>query len=570
MKKKGKSSHSLERFKKAVSNLEQFATQNENESIPNLQNIDLEGDEIIAKRGSSLERSVELTRSFFQGLFTKVPTGNKKNHQIQKKLFESIQFLKTHYRILHKLEEGSNEEKEVAEWALDAILRYNNVVDKKTITKNLKNRIACFVLKKSGFQLDEELFQNRIEIPRQHTVEYKTVEKETQKKMGSHLFSKAYLPTRSEMDLLRMKSLSLAKNHAKIPDALKKTLFSHVLRAPIVASEKKMEEDKETVVEMEQTFKALPGEVIKVKGFFKRDENSLITSIAIPDSFSLSTHSSQTGFPDPSQHTGVSFCDTLLPALPLRMDKLVLYKKVYESKEEIARGLLPNGQYNEIAKKHLLLKRETFQKYENELQAAHKKWMHTVFKASKEECSIDLQRTNFSFDTLTETYHTLSECMKSSFNKLHTFALDQHHEELLQKEGKLRLEICQNFLKEEFESIISKPLPVSWTHSMGQLLSKASVPILLQQLSEKVGFAPPLMREFERKIQSWAFMQLSAFCHELKELKFETHEDVLENLLFQLEKETHLFEVESLELFDDSSVQVVQELEFYYNSQYYQ
>jgi hypothetical protein len=577
----------LEKLQAAIQDLEHFADLNEDAPIPSVQNLEVEDDHLVAKPRSPIEQTIQLTRYFIDSIFSDHPRQEERKAQVQQKLLESIQFLKTHYRIIQKLKHGTQAEQEVADWALKAINRYNAIIKKaKEEPRSLRERAARFLYKKSGVAIDDELQRNTIFIPQEHVVRLESAESpSTTEKITALLpqmreTGKQLKPTQPEIDLLRMKSLSLAKKTGKFPQSLQKTLNSMIWSAPIIATPV-----SEETVSVEQTFKALPGEVIKVKGEFKRDAKSPVPSVPIPESFHMSTQAIQTGFPDPLQHTGMALTEHLIPALPLRMDFLEYFQHFYHLMQQIAHELLPEGALNQRAKQSFKLRYDAFAQFRAELLPLHKTLLFAIAKAANHpdisgdkygkvfnQFLSELEQADNPLEKLAAEHDKINTIfIKAPFDRLHEEFLSEHHPQHAVREPRQVLQLCQTLMDEAIQHAIEQQGPLSeYAAVMGALLKDASKAIILQQLSEKIGFPPPLLNNFEQKVQTWAYMQVFGFHHELIETPFETPEQMSEFLKGVLLLEISLFKGESFELLDHPAVTLVQELELYYNSQYYQ
>jgi hypothetical protein len=104
----------------------------------------------------------------------------------------------------------------------------------------------------------------------------------------------------------------------------------------------------------------------------------------------------------------------------------------------------------------------------------------------------------------------------------------------------------------------------------GPLLGKAYQSIGLQYLSEKMGFPPPLIGDFERKLQICAYKQLLTF---MDDCEAEKHhiidpDQIKNDLLIRWESDLQTLQTE---LDEEKSIaeSIVDELEVYYNTRYY-
>ena len=606
---------SIQDLESAIQNLEEFANQNEAEAIPNVQNLDVEGDLIIPKSTSGLDKTIDLIGSIFP---TSREKHNEKRLQVQKKLLESIDFLKTHYRTINKFKKGSVEQQEWASWAQKTINRYNTLIAKSKIAPHsLKERVVQFFYKHSGLSLDEEIKKVKIDIPHDFSVHFDSAHKagkppthlpeNTSEKIVSFLQHTKMTPhklTKQEEELFLMKTISLGKSN--MPSGLRNTLTSLIREAPIKTtlaspkSHEQSESDSASIISLEQTITAFPGEKITVQGSFKRDARSPVPSVPIPDSFHVSTKSTQTGFPHPSQNTGWSLSNSLIPECPLRLDQLPLFDIIYEKKKKIASALLPEGSLNEKAKLLLKLKTEAFEKQVKTFLDQHQTLSQAIVDSAPcspmvSDQAKEVLKAYFNFlkdredayDLLCQTYQVLNALfIDRPYDHLQSEWLEKHNPEIISRDPKASCQACMHILDNELdkskEEVIahiknasgeSERIILEYLLSFGQIIGTASKAIILQQLSEKIGFPPLLLNDFEQKIQSCTYKQLLAFQEEL-EMDTNAQSDVFvakmqELLQHQLEREIILFKAESCDAITDRATAITHELEFYYNARYY-
>lgn len=165
--------------------------------------------------------------------------------------------------------------------------------------------------------------------------------------------------SQNEADAFRMKAITLMKSKGIPFD------FRALRNIPILASESSL---NTSILSCYQLLSPFPGEIIELKGSFKR--NGIKDSTPIPDSFHILPHpSQQSGFPHPSQHNGWAL-DKALVEHPLTPEEIV-QRKLFLAKE-----LMPNGSLLEQAKEHLKQKRNGIAS--SELIALHRKLAHAL------------------------------------------------------------------------------------------------------------------------------------------------------------------------------------------------
>lgn len=598
----------------AIQNLEEFANQNESEQVPNVHNLDVDGDLLVSKSTTGLERTIDLIGSIFPNAREK---HNERRQQVQKKLLESIEILKTHFRTINRFKKGSQEEQDWAKWAQNTINRYNTLIAKSKLTpQSLKERVVQFFYKHSGLSLDDELKKVKIDIPHEFTVHFESSKTKsssenhhdnTSEKIISLLQHTKMTPhklTKQEEELFLMKTIILGKS--TMPSGLRQTLNSAMRETPIktVLATPSVPEQSGTetasIISLEQTITPFPGEKITVQGSFKRDARSPVPSVPIPESFYVSTKATQTGFPHASQNTGWVLSNVLIPECPLRLDQLPLFDSIYEKKKKIASALLPEGTLNEKAKRLLKLKKEAFEQKSSLYLTLHQTLSEAI--VSSAPCSESLMKQakeiipayfnllknqHNPFEILCQTYQVLNALfIERPYNHLHLEWLEKHNLEINSRDPKISCHACILVLDSELDKVNEEMIahiksPVSeyancileYLVCMGQIIGTASKAIILQQLSEKIGFPPLLLNDFEQKIQSCTYKQLFAFHEELAS-NIDSHPDLnvaaaQDFLQRQLEQEIILFKAEACDSLQDQSVSITHELEFYYNSRYY-
>lgn len=614
---KNKKKKPLDDLKIAIQNLEKFAHFNEGESIPNVQNIKVEGNTLVSKDLSSLEKTIDLFKSFFSKSREK---RQKKSLAVKKTLIESIESLKTHYRIIHMLKRGNEAEQELAKRALKSIQRYNSLIGKVELApQRIKERAVHYMYQKSGFILGEDFKKNKIEIPHESSLPFnrsicnlseEDIFHTTSQKISSllkHVQISTYIPTKQEQEMFLMKTICLGKN--TLPAALSKSMRDLICEMPIHVTSsnfKGIENTGEGIVKFEQSLSTLPGEIIKAQGSFRRDARSPVPSVPIADSFQIFTDVIQTGYPHPSQTTGWSLSNSLIPDCPHRTDQMALFEPLFEIKKTQALELLPAGALNEKAKHLLHLKKTVFSKHSSFFLKKHLLGMEKFIFACEEYNSsltqeaLDslapffelLEKQPEAFDLLSHTHHLINTLfIDRPFEIFHKRWLEDKDPDIFHEDPKCRYQACLNILEEVMANSmreISKQMEVllitsestsreniillDYVLKMGRLIGLGARALILQQLSEKIIFPPPLLNDFEQKIQAFVFKQLLSF---QEELEFPLGSpDQLETLIKEtmttnLEEQIALWQADTCDAVQDISIDITHELEFYYNSRYY-
>lgn len=593
----------------AIQNLETFTKENESESFPHVQNLEVHNNQIQSAPTSDAAKTIDLIAS----LFTKRHQQHKeKRHKVQNTLLESIEYLKTHYRIIIKRQHGTKAEQEWANRARDTINRYNKLINKagEKPTK-LGDRVARFVYKSSGLILGEEICHTKIEFPHEFSVYYKSQKIEGQEipkqqltvtKVSSVLEGqkmKHVKPTDKQRDAFLMKAIKSAEN-VGLPQALCQALNSMMREAPVSATSMPRADDEQgaaAIISLEQTLTPLPGEEIHIEGAFEHVEQARIPSTPVPGSFGVSAKARQTGFPHPSQHTGWSLSSVIIPDYPLQLERLPLFETAYKSKGIVASELLPAGKLNEQAKKLLKLKKEAFDINGKQMIKLHESLARCFIKASGS--SIEKADTIISdyFDSLS-TLHSSFELLTATYHLLNHFFIEIPYEQLyLEWQELSNPAIVSGSLKNRYNAclkVLNKSLDkaeeevhkrkqfaihdlekktYAFILVIGPIIGAAAHAIILQYLSEKIAYRPIPLSLFEQKIQTCVFKQLLDF-HE--ELSFDLNLPHKEQIVFlqkrleeQIKKDISILKADSTDALAGKATKIAHELELYYNFRHF-
>lgn len=244
------------------------------------------------------------------------------------------------------------------------------------------------------------------------------------------------------------------------------------------------------------TLSPLPGENYIFKGAFKR-----LGKRSLPFSFEITTEATQTAFPDPLQYLGF-FCNALIPEVePL--------SKLLEKKARIANALLPQGEYNQIAKKQLEQKKALFTEHRAELLTLHQRLLQHLIK--------DPQIDSLTLEQLAHLYRKFA-----------------HH-------------FIEN--PETSPAPFENQLLMQFGHALGAPCQA----ILMQHLYE--------LTDFEKKLQSLLYRQLLTFFQELEEKK----ELTLDWIKWQMEAEIALFTTPFSDELTEKALHICESLREYFH-----
>lgn len=528
--------------------------------------------EIGATKDPSLEKIVSLMRGYFK----------KKQSNNFQEIKRAIALLKSHYRFIEKLSSGTPQEQKLAASVLAAIEQYNQVIETVHEKPNsLNQRVQHFLLKESGNLPPQEL--SKIVLPRTLFFQVGYNEKDkaqenilkrinpyfaaSQKITGlipSIVTSLANVPhlSRQAVELFHMKALSLIERHGLLS---KSDARSAMRKANIQTSL------EGTHCHVSCTLSPFPGHSIAITAVFEKSPSNTgskdIFDLPKREEFQLTLTATHTGFPHPSQYIGWALHD-LVPPYPHLIEELVLLKPYYQRKIAAAQQLQPQGKLIPIAQHMQLKKREEAHAFKPEyLDLQQELWL-TIARAASPKAHdavvqaffSELSRVEDFFDYYAQTCFILNESFVARpFAKLEMAWLEKGKIQPLAFLGTEVEKAKQEILlqKQASESTLEQHT-LEFILVMGSILATPCHRIMLQHFSE-MKFAPPMLDEFEQKIQASAYIQLAAFLQELEGIPFELNSEV--------QKQIALF---SAEAFDEENVsEIVNELEGYFNSRYY-
>lgn len=558
----------------AISNLEQFARRRKSSSL---------SDVILPIFSSKAKAKFE-----------------SKKADVRNDVLQAIKTIKSHHFFIEKLKKGNDDDKKLADSIQLAIKQYHAVLDEQhDVPMQWSERLARFL---SGSSLTQDLKPYRINLPNISNVQWLHLQNDkADARIQSAFLSNFKSASESildpllvhEGDALRMKASTLIRQHGITFKTISEALAS-VRNAPIRAT---YDPDSNTST-LYLHLNVLPGTVIKVQGSFKRNEKE--SSVPISDSFKLSLENSQNGFPFPAQYTGWAFHSALIPAFPLEIDQMLLFKPLYESKAAMAQTLLPNGK-NVFQAKHLIeLKKQAMNRHSVEFCEFHKTLALSFIENAPKIENYDknqaqetvekyfalIQGLPNALEYISEAYQLLNDYFVASpFAKLQEACHEKSNEDLFHTDVNVIQNAAFDFLDREFEHALEV---LSLEHKTSQLelmqgtiefvvcLARTLTPsfyaILLQNSSETLRCAPPMLDDFAQKIQLSMYSQLKSFEEELSLdiAQLDNAELFLENRMRALfQQDIALFQAPSFEATEHSLIPLVEELEDYFNTCYY-
>lgn len=535
---------------------------------------------LMASKQSPLEKVMTLASSYIGPIFSESWRREqaKKLEVLKQAILNARDIIQSHSALIIKFKEGNDSQRKLADYALAAIQRYNTVVS-KSHEDTAKHDVYNY--ERQRLLSDEEIKGRPIELPHTLSIKfdshpdahpaYKMFKEMSQ--TGSKT-SVMICPTHKKrlqfmIDTFHMKANRMLHTHLNQQNAMA-DIVPVVKEAPLQIDE----ESNPDTIGMQKVLEVGPGFSLYVTGSFKKNgTDPKFLTMPILDSFRLSFQLTHSGFPYPSQHTGWALADKWVEAFPLRLDQVPLFQKTDQRKKRLAQHLLHDQSLIQKARRRAKLKRDVFDqnrdifipqfyRLQQELNDDFSSCDKKVIEAFKKE----LENAPSSFDLLSQT----EQKIQNLFIQQPLKALEEEWLETqptLLRKGTSHEKLhaaCKKM--EETRTLVSKDSHSPYLIQQGLFLGSAYQSIGLQYQSERMGFSPPLLSDFERRLQLCAFQQLLSFLDEC-----ENRIDVLdphlikEEMLIAWEKDIAILKG----AVDDSALAIVDELEFYFNSRFY-
>lgn len=589
---------STEVLKDAIVKIDAF-TRNEASNLE----VTEEG-QLVATQLSPLKRIIALGKYYIGPLLSDQvrQKQEKKLRQIKQELLHARDILNSHSPLISRLEEGDPSQKSLAESARSAIERYNAIVAKDVSTKEKGNN---YNYERNKILLDEEIRGQTIQLPRSICItsdSYVNAEKaqKTFKEIGAAFdldpaqkknpsFHSTHKKNEQFLrDTFCLKATRFAHSHLPKPHSIAEVLIL-VKQTPI-----QMTLENELIV-MQQTLEMAPGTFISLIGSFKQHStDSKLMSMPVLHSFHIvAPEPLHSGFPYPSQHSGWSLADQLTEAHPLRTEQVPLFKQLDQKKKALSQNLLADPHYMNTAKRHFYHQRLIFDQNKGGYLEKHRQVQELILKhcdlyplhLKSLDINLDsalifdqfyelVSKNPSTFDCLTSAQQKLLEgFIKEPARQLEKEWLEDKTTPLRIGKPQERLQQAISCLEESQKAFLLSLDPANFSTPylklMGSVLGKASQAITLQYFSEKIGFPPPMLNDFERKIQMCAFQQLITFLDEMEEAFEEKEERTKERLEQKFEKDIQIFNSSTIEDLEDHALNLTNELEVYFNSRFF-
>lgn len=546
---------------------------------------------LIVSKETRLKRIMGLARNYIGPIFSEQMRQEqaKKFEVLKQAILNARDIVQSHSALIIKYKDGDPSQQSFYEYVLSAIQRYNAIVVKGTSAEAVYNYERNLLL------LDQEIKDHPIELPHTVTIKFDS-------HPGDHPARKMFkqLGDVFAVDVIKKSNLSVLPTHKKNIQFMIDTFHVKTIRmiqahphlqhsmAEIVPLVKEafLEIDEESngdFITMQQLLEIGPGFFILVSGCFKRHATDpKFLSMPVLDNFTLSFQLSHSGFPYPSQHIGWALSDKWVEAHPLRSDQVPLFQQVEQRRKRFAQLLLFDQSFIQKARHHAKLKQKVFDQNRElflplylQLQTALKQYFWKEEGALLKDFYKELNQAASPFDLLVQTHQQIEDLfIRQPFKALEEEWLGGEATPLRKGTPQEKLQAACKKLelhRQQGEAILDLSIPRhGFIVNQGFHLGQACQSIGLQYQSEKMGFPPPLLGDFERKLQACAFQQLLSFM-DVCEHRLDNPDpsQIKDDLLIGWQKDLDLLLAPSLEEAHSVPLAIIDELEFYFNSRYY-
>ena len=549
---------------------------------------------LVATRETPLEKVVGLAKSFIGPLFSghKRREQSRKLEELKQAILSARDIIQSHSALIIRFKEGDKSQRKLADYALSAIQRYNAAISKRDQAETAKHEVYNY--ERHRLLLDEEIKGQQIELPHSLSIKFES-HPDTHpahklfKEMGRTFLAAgtkkspaAHSPTHKKtlqfmIDTFHMKVIRLIQTHLSHQNSMGEIV-------PIV-KETPLEIDEESnpeLIAMQQLLEMGPGFFILVSGCFKKNSaDPKFLSLPMLDTFRLSFQLTHSGFPYPSEHTGWALGGEWVEAAPLRSEQVPHFQKLDQRKKQLAHQLVYEQPFIQKARRHAKLKRDIFDQNRELFLPLYRQLLFALRdnRSKEEELIVDsfyqeLRSAPSPFDLIVRT----EQQMQNFFIRQPIKALE---EEWLNAESTLRFGTPQEKFQAACKKLnayrIKANEEVSPAHphkafllSQGRLVGETFQTIALQYQSEKMGFSPPLLNDFERKMQLCAFQQLLTFMDECENrLDIADPDQIKGQMMAAWTKDLEIIQSSSVDDGHSLSLAIIDELEFYFNSRFY-
>lgn len=532
-----------------------------------------ENGRLLATASKGLTSIIGLFKGFISPFISDQRRQHQKEklNQIKHQLLVARDVIQSHSSLIAKLKDGDPLQRNLADRSVEAIQRYNTLVvhiPKWSLTANQERHQIL---------QDDEIQGKEIRLPQQISMKYDShaalkhlsdsfsIERDCKKIIPIHKKESQVM-----FDAFRMKARRFIENHLASQPLSLSEITSLMAQTPI-----EIEEESAYTIQMRQVIEVFPGFIMTLTGMFKKpivDSKLMSIPILEEDGLRLSFQSIQTGFPFASQHHGWALADSFISADPLRVEQVPFFKEFEKQKKDRVQKLLFDS--STMLQMRLVFQqtKATFDSKRDVFIPLHRKLQQALMNASgKKDCDTILEafyaeanKAPSAFDYLTRVQQKLLDLfVNNPIRKIQDiWMMDRSPLRLGTYQEKLKT--AKEIFKEEQNLALGKlEADEQFIALMGPLLGDAAQSIALQYLSEKMGFAPSMLSEFEQRLQACAFQQALTF------FGAQSTEDVEKSLTNRLEADIAFFETEDFDSIENLGAEISHELEAYFNSRFY-
>lgn len=569
----------------AIETLDLLTQSNDNESKdPNngIRHFSISQGKLVPESSSSFQAIVNFIKPLF------LPDAHKKQQEelrkAQLEISEAVNAVKRYYELIPKLkEEGTEEERNWARYAIDVIDRYNSMfqTDSET-TPSLLSRVSNYFNERHGLIVPirkiEHKYSHSVICTLQRTINDLSIIFSAPNTTQAKPIPFSNSPThkkqiQSILDAYHFKATQ------RVHEKYAKNLLLSEVRELIKKTRVEIEDNPNSEdITIQQFLQLRPGYTICVDASFKKGK---LLSIPILDSIKTEVHSCSE-FPLSSDHTAFAFSAFLTKPNPLNLEDTPNYSEIEKQKEQLAQRLLTDPAAEKHAIQMASLKKEVFNVHKQDFIRMHKTMTESMFRCAGVEIPKIIsdfydyvQSTDSPFDILSQTnqYVMFRSIIQPASYLNHEWL--EGNEALIKgnhSERTVAAKLLMEKLQDLPESVKEQKCVADYIIALNDLLAPAMTSIFLHINSEKYNCAPPMLTSFELSIMACAFQQLLAYMDEadiiLDVSKEKNLEFIRQWLEIQLKKDMNSFS--NFENTHENVKSLLEELQVYFNTRYYE
>lgn len=546
-----------------------------------------DGKLVASQKLNPIDRMIGLAQCYIFPLFSDQAKldQEKKLKQIKQEILQARDTLKSHASLIEKLKQGDEREKKLAASALDMINHYNAVISQNH--SSVASKYDFYNYERHCLLLDSEIKDQAIELPQTFSRKFDShpspsVQK-TIKDLSAALMigqNKTFNSTHKKpdqfmIDTFKMKSIRMLQSSPTLLGS-KNEMIGLVKHTPIDILEENLDQ-----ITMRQMLEYCPGFNILLTGSFRRPgQDNKLMSMPILEDLRLSSEISHSGSPYPAQHTGAAFSGKLTEANPLRSEQVPLFLLFAQRKTKLAYALLHDPIYIDRSRHQFKMTKELFDRQRQDFLTLQKDFHLLLIQERGNTRPEAIQDLNAFFDYLARAPSPFMVLSQAQQRINDFFIKDPSHkleEEWLtagtplrngnpQEKYQFTKLILQESRNEAFKSS-HQPID-NYVKTMGDILGQASQAIILQYFSEKIGYAPPMLSDFERKLQACAFRQTEWLINEYDNPVNLDEKHFTEHLKSKCRTDIKILESTTIDDLNLNAALLTNSLEIYFNSRW--